>query len=194
MSDMGRDAASGGTHEAAALDTSEGDRPGAAVSLAYEITREDLAAAMRARLRVTKAGRPRRVIIILAGTLLVVNVVLGVTTGKWTLFPLIWSTVVIAMMLLIPRRQIRSFHRALDLRGTHHAQVTDAGVTVTSDRGSATLNWTGIPRYTETDEVFVLLSGDKRAINLTILPKRGLQDPADATRLREILDARTRRV
>jgi hypothetical protein len=48
--------------------------------------------------------------------------------------------------------------------------------------------------YRETHEVFALFSGDHNARLLTLLPKRGLADPADADRLRAILDRHLTRV
>lgn len=72
--------------------------------------------------------------------------------------------------------------------------VTDAGVTVATDDSSTSLNWTVQPRYRETVDGFYMFSPEKNALNFTLLPKRGLRDPADVDRLRAILDAHLSRV
>lgn len=57
-----------------------------------------------------------------------------------------------------------------------------------------TVRWSVMPCYRETPELFVLLSDDKQATGLTLLPKRGLRDPGDLDRLRAVLDRHLRRL
>ncbi|MEU9803187.1 YcxB family protein [Streptomyces sp. NPDC051000] len=56
------------------------------------------------------------------------------------------------------------------------------------------IGWAAQPRYTETAGMFLLLSDDKRAASMTMLPKRGARDPADIDRLRAVLDRNLRRI
>lgn len=56
------------------------------------------------------------------------------------------------------------------------------------------IKWTVQPRHRETPEPFVLLSGDKKATGLTVLPKRGADHPGDGDRLRAVLDRNPTRV
>ncbi|MFI1163374.1 YcxB family protein [Streptomyces sp. NPDC020801] len=101
---------------------------------------------------------------------------------------IVWGLVASGLVALTPWLQARQIHRLSQRQGTFRATVTDTGVALSTDNTTAAVNWAAQPRYAETREVFVLLSGDKNAVGFTALPKRGLQDPADLDRLREILD------
>ena len=61
---------------------------------------------------------------------------------------------------------------------------------VTTGDTPTIVGWGSLPRYAETAELFVMLSTDMNATGLTMLPKRGIQAPTDADRLRAVLDRR----
>ncbi|GLX38207.1 hypothetical protein Sros01_42800 [Streptomyces roseochromogenus] len=54
--------------------------------------------------------------------------------------------------------------------------------------------WSALGHYAETPAHFAVFSGDRQAIQVMVLPRRGLADPADADRLRAILDRHLTRV
>ncbi|MDV5145558.1 YcxB family protein [Streptomyces sp. SBC-4] len=58
----------------------------------------------------------------------------------------------------------------------------------TCQDAETTIRWALLPRYVETPRLFVLLTAKQSGTGFAYLPKRGLADPADADRLRAILD------
>jgi hypothetical protein len=164
---------------------------GQAVELAYRPTVEDLRAALRARSRLTFFGRNQKWLIALAVLLTAVAILLSVTVDRIAL--VVWPLPVglvagLTFDLTLPRLQARAFHKLAEPQGEFRGVVDDSGIRLTSDHGSATLGWQAYPRYIETDTVFVLLSQDKAALGVMVLPKRGVTAPADSDRLRALLD------
>ncbi|MGW2643446.1 YcxB family protein [Streptomyces sp. NPDC001393] len=173
--DMGRDAGQG------------------VVELAYQPTVDDYTAALRERRRVSKAGRRQRRTAVVALVCGAVGIAIGLTQGHVPLFLMIWFPTFGALLLLSPWLQARQLFRLAERHGAHRVTVTEAGLTMTTQNASTTVNWVARPRYRENKEVFVLFGDDKNAACLTVLPKRGLAGPADVDRLRATLDRNLRR-
>ena len=97
------------------------------------------------------------------------------------------------VLVLLPRLQARQLEKISVLRGEFQVRVDDSVVRVTMGDTTTIVGWGSQPRYAETAELFVMLSTDKNATGLTMPPKRGIQAPADADRLRAVLDRRLQR-
>lgn len=168
-----------------------------AVELVYEPTVRDYTQALRARLRASRSGRLQRWLPGLLAVLAALDAALLISGGDqdhWSASVIVWAPLLAVLIAITPWLQARQVHRLAARQGTFRAVVTETGVSMTSEAASATLSWAATPRYAETEEVFVLLSGDRKAVGVTVLPKRGVQDPAGADRLRAILDDRLTRL
>ncbi|MER6627705.1 YcxB family protein [Streptomyces sp. NPDC000987] len=169
--DMGRDAGQG------------------VVELAYRPVAGDFLGALRERERVRRRGWVRRWAIGVMAFASVLNALLTVAGSRkpdW--FLLIWMPLAVALLLCMPRVQARAFLKLAVRNGTYRATVADAGLTMATDNSTTSVDWAAQPRYRETEDAFITYSDDKNASCFTVLPKRGLPDPADADRLRAILD------
>lgn len=177
------------------MDMGRDDVAGQVVELVYRPRAEDFVAALRARGRVSRSARRQKWLIglVLGFGALVVGSALA--KGDSLPYPML-AGMVFALFLLVfqPRLVARQFQRLAERRGEFRVTVTDTGVSVVTDDASTSLNWTVQPRYRETADGFYMFSSEKNALNFTVLPKRGLRDPADADRLRAILDAHLSRV
>ena len=174
--DMGRDAEQG------------------VVELVYQPVAGDFSGALRERRRFNRAGRIQRWGIGFIAVALVIEIAGALAGGHVDWFPLIWMPLFAGLLLLMPQLQARTVVKIAARNGTYRATVTDAGLTMTTDNSTTSVNWAAQPRYRETKDAFFTFSDDKNATCFTVLPKRGLQDPADADRLREILDRNLTRV
>ncbi|MFE0255211.1 YcxB family protein [Streptomyces sp. NPDC059010] len=175
--DMGRDAVQDGV-----------------VELEYKPTVQDLAQALRVRLRASRAGRMRRWLPGALAVLAALQLALMTARDDGSVTSVLWMLIAAGLMAATPWLQARQLHRLAERQGTFRAVVADTGVSVVTDNANMTIGWAALPRYAETSQVFVLLSGDNKAVGITVLPKRGIQDPADADRLRELLDRNLTRV
>ncbi|MFD7874271.1 YcxB family protein [Streptomyces sp. NPDC059766] len=164
------------------------------VELTYQPTAADFAQVLRERRRFSRAGRRFNWVIGAMFCLAAVEAVVWLAGGKPDMFLMMWSGLTAVVFLFLPRLQARTVQRVAARNGVFRAVVTDAGVTVTTDAGSSTIYWSGQPRYRESAQLFTLYSDDKNATCFTLLPKRGLSGPADADRLRAILDRHLTRV
>ncbi|MGW5277731.1 YcxB family protein [Streptomyces sp. NPDC004044] len=168
------------------------------VELAYVPTTADATGALRARMRVTPAGR-RQSGIILASTIVVLGALVVNFTGPRG--PSLGSTVLclaalalfMGMYVFLPALQGRQVHRMVAPQGEFRALVGDAGVRLTSRDCETTYRWPMITRYAEADTLFVLMTPDKHSVGIVVLPKRGVAKPADVDRLRAILDRNAER-
>ncbi|MFD4240653.1 YcxB family protein [Streptomyces sp. NPDC058525] len=170
---------------------------GQAVELHYTPTTADMAEALRARNR-TPAGRRQRrpyVLLSLLGPVLATVLIVRdggttpVTTGLLAGVVFGW-----AYLLFGHRMMARAFRGVLETAGDCTAVVDEHGVAVTGSRSSTHHAWTALAHYAQTPAHFALFSGDRQAATVTVLPVRGLADPADADRLRAILDRNLTRV
>ncbi|WP_395360523.1 YcxB family protein [Streptomyces sp. YH02] len=89
----------------------------------------------------------------------------------------------------------QTFFMAARAQGGEARAVVDAdGGRWTARNADTAIRWALLPRYVETDRLFVLLTPRKTGSGFAYLPKHGLADPADADRLRALLDRHSSRV
>ena len=157
------------------------------VELAYQPVAGDFAGALRERKRFNRTGRIRKVALAFLAVTWVLSAGVAVTGGGADWFLLIYLPLAVGLLLLIPQLQARQLMKAVARNGVHRVTVTDAGLTMATDNSTASVNWAAQPCYRETKDAFFTFSDDKNATCFTVLPKRGLRNPADADRLREIL-------
>ena len=125
------------------------------------------------------------VAVLVAGVLTVVLAI----AGRGVNWQLTGSLVLCGVLLTVsPWLQGSQLYRFAARQGNWRATVADSGLVLTTDNSSLTVNWHMQSRFLETTDLFVLLSGDKNATGLTVLPKRGAQYPANVEQLRAILD------
>ncbi|MFE7836400.1 YcxB family protein [Streptomyces sp. NPDC057474] len=160
------------------------------VELVYRATAGEFREALRASTRASAVARWGRGLLLFSGglglILAVVPLLLGVAPDPKVL---VMTAAPVLGLLVLPRLQARQLHRRAALLGTHHTVLDLWGVTVEHDRGTErAARWSQVSRYAETPRTFVLLSGGVHTPRLTVLPKRGLTSPADADRLRAVLD------
>lgn len=165
-----------------------------AVELVYEPTVQELAQALRARQRASRFGRMQRWLPGVLAVFVALDLASYLAGGHTSLGLLFWALFVAALLPAVPWLTARQLRRLTQRQGTFRAVVTDSGINLTTDTSTTTMTWAAMPRYAETRDVFVLLSGDKQAVGVTLLPKRGLQNPPDIDRLRQILETHLRRV
>ncbi|AZP17576.1 YcxB family protein [Streptomyces aquilus] len=164
------------------------------VELAYQPVVGDYAGALRERRRFNRAGRIQKVALVLIGLAWALDLGAAVGGGDSNTFLLIWVPLVVALLLFQPWLTARQVLKAAARNGAYRATVSDAGLTVVTEHSSTSVGFAAQPRYRETKELFVLYSDDKNATCFTVLPKRGVADPADVDRLRGILDRNLSRV
>ncbi|MFC8915693.1 YcxB family protein [Streptomyces sp. NPDC057116] len=170
-----------------------------AVELTYEPVLADSVGAVRARARATPSGRLQNgelaVCALFALGALFLN--LTASTGPrvgGTVFCLALLIMLVGMHRLVPGLQGQQMHRLYATQGAFRVVVDHEGVRQYSRDLDMTYRWGALPRYTETDDLFVLLSGDRHGVGIAFLPKRGIAGPAGADRLRAILDGNITRV
>ncbi|MGW7486180.1 YcxB family protein [Streptomyces sp. NPDC054786] len=174
---------------------SGGQRIVARVELSYTPTVEDFREALSARAKVSVSFRRTRLLMAFVALCMVSVVVLSWAGDDYgDLLPAVMGLVFLLVLLGQTRMQAKSLHRLAAAKGEQRIVADETGVTVATQQGTTSLTWQAAPRYVETPGLFVLLSGDKNASGLTLLPKRGASGPVDADRLRALLDQRLSRV
>ncbi|MFF5492464.1 YcxB family protein [Streptomyces aquilus] len=164
------------------------------VELAYRPVAGDYATALRERRRFNRAGRLQKVALPLIALAWALDLGLAVGGGDYNTFLLIWAPLFLALLVAQPWLQARQVLKAATRNGVFRASVSEAGLTVVTEHSSTSVGFAAQPRYRETKDLFVLYSDDKNATCFTVLPKRGVADPADVDRLRGILDRNLSRV
>ncbi|WP_405712454.1 MULTISPECIES: YcxB family protein [unclassified Streptomyces] len=171
------------------------DEVGAVVELEYQPTTADFAEALNARAKISTSGRRQRKLLILMPAL---AVLMGITIARGGHGPgaPVWVGLVFVMLgvVLTPWLQGRQLYRFAARQGTCRTVVRETGIEVATDHSTTTVNWAMVPRYRETPQLFVLFSGDKQATGVTMLPKRGVRQPDDLDRLRDVLDRNVQRL
>lgn len=148
------------------------------IELVYTPTVEDFREALAARSRATRAGRRHRLFLnlIAAGTVLVgaLKIAIGEEIDSSLVAVLVAA---VGLILVLPRLQAAQFHRLAADKGEFKVTVEATGVTIANRHSTSTLAWQAAPYHVETPGLFVLLSADKNNACLSILPKRGTDDP-----------------
>ncbi|ORT61870.1 YcxB family protein [Streptomyces sp. CB03238] len=164
-----------------------------AVELTYQPVVADAVGAIRARSRATPSGRLQNGILLASGLLVTGSFGMGFfgpkghTLGSVVVYG-VFLAFIIGLYVLVPRLMGRQVHRMYATQPEFRAVVGDDGVRQFSRDLDMTYRWGALPRYTETGELFVLLTGDRHGVGVVILPKRGIADPDGVDRLRAILD------
>ncbi|OIJ64905.1 YcxB family protein [Streptomyces mangrovisoli] len=170
------------------------DAEQAAVELEFQPVVKDFSGLLKERRRITKAGR-RSLWVAPLVMLIGVAEIAGSLAGQDTSVPVACGLLAGSVaMWFMPHLQGRAFQRLAARNGVMRTVVTDDGVTVSNANTTTTVRWPAQPRYRETADLFVMFSDDKNASCFTVLPKRGLADPADADRLRAIFDRHLARI
>lgn len=171
---------------------------GQTVSLTYEPTIADMAGALHARMRSTPSGRRTRRLLLFSGVMGLCLVALLTVRGDTDITgPVVGAAITLiafGSLYLLPRAQARQLQQMAARQGEFRATVDDRGIRLTTRDSEATSSWGLYPRYTETDELFVLLTADKHSVGVMLLPKRGTPAPDDIDRLRALLDQHVQRV
>ncbi|TXS55073.1 YcxB family protein [Streptomyces sp. t39] len=179
--------------------TAPAGEPGAgtAVEFAYEVTVADLADSLNGRLGATPSGRRTRWLLRAAGVggaVWLVGTALGDPVFTELLPPAMFLVIGFGLTPVVHFLQARQVHTVASRQGPFRAVATAEGVRLVSRDTDTTHRWGMYTRYTETDTVFVLLTGDKHGAGMLTLPKRGATAPDGADRLRTLLDAHIERV
>lgn len=166
------------------------------VELEYQLTREDMRQALKARAKASGRLRRTQQVTVISVAAFVGASAVPLAQGEAPDTQPLVIAVAIGLLLFVlqPWLMARQFHKIASRNGAYRASVDDSGATVSNTGGSSQLNWTAAPRYAETADTFVLLSGDKNASCLTVLPKRGVQEPGGVDRIRTLLDRHIRRL
>ncbi|MEU1501867.1 YcxB family protein [Streptomyces sp. NPDC005732] len=169
---------------------------GECVELEYQVTREDMRQALKARARASgRARRTQRFALIGVAALVGASVVpLANGEAPDTQSLVMAGLIVVLLFVLQPWLLARQFHKIASRNGAYSGRVDDFGVTVSNTGGSSRLNWLAAPHYAETPDAFVLLNGDKNVSCLTVLPKRGVREPGSVDGIRTLLDRHIRRL
>ncbi|MFC7968689.1 YcxB family protein [Streptomyces cinereoruber] len=162
------------------------------MELAYSADFGEVHEAVRARLRATRWWPLMRWSAYGACALAVLVAVLALLQpvpepGTAVLMSLL-GTVAVTATELVPWATARSIYRLIGTQGEARAVVDEDGGRWTSRDTETTIRWALLPRYVETPRLFVLFTDRTSGTGFAYLPKRGLADPADADRLRALLD------
>ncbi|MEU2245623.1 hypothetical protein [Streptomyces sp. NPDC019224] len=160
-----------------------------AVELRYRPVLRDYSVALRARDRVSPAGRRQRFLGVATTGCAVVATSLSLAQGTDVPVPPLVALLLCGPVLLLrPWLMARQLFRLVARQGEFRVRVDESGVGVDTESSSTVVRWPAQPRYLETADLFVMLSDDKNATALTVIAKRGAQDRADVDHLREIFD------
>ncbi|MEU2544464.1 YcxB family protein [Streptomyces roseolus] len=100
----------------------------------------------------------------------------------------------VAVVRLMGPAVARAAFLAVRAQGEARAVVDAEGGRWTARDVEQVIRWPMLPRYVETDRLFVLLTPRRTGSGFAYLPKHGLAGPADAERLRALLDRHSARV
>ncbi|MBO1418049.1 hypothetical protein [Streptomyces sp. FH025] len=146
------------------------------VELAYALTGEDFQEAFAAQARHTLAGRLARIAMWVPAAMAVLGGAAKAADGEAGAGDAVLLAALVALALLAPRLQLRSAQgRAARRGGDYRAVVDAAGVSVTDARGVRALTWSSLPRFLETEHLFVALNRSGTCVML--LPKRATPAP-----------------
>ncbi|WBP90685.1 hypothetical protein [Kitasatospora cathayae] len=150
------------------------------MELRFTPTAGDFRAAFAARARGTVAGRgARRWTNLLAGcaTFTGAGGALTAAANGVARPPAVLMFFFALLVLARPWLRAWQARRLAADKGEFRVLVDEAGVTVTNAVSSTVLDWRELPYYLETPEQFVLLGGNEQTHTLTVLPKRGTDEP-----------------
>ncbi|MEV4939028.1 YcxB family protein [Streptomyces zaomyceticus] len=176
--------------------TENGTRDG--LELVYPAVYADVAEAVRVRLRATRWWPALRWAARGAGALTLLAAAVALFLPRepkpgTAVELLLLGLVAVGAAELVPWGTARSVFLMARSQGEVRAVVDeDGGRWITRDT-DVRVRWAMLPRYVETPRLFVLLTARRNGTGFAYLPKSGFADPADADRLRAVLDRNTRR-
>ncbi|MFI6942824.1 hypothetical protein ACIBI4_26450 [Streptomyces sp. NPDC050418] len=170
------------------MDVSAGER----VELVYVPTRDEMAQAFRARAGAVPSMRWLRrlspVAFAIGGTAVAMGLLDSGRLDWFTGALLGWMVWLAFSVYGHPVLLGHQWQKLIARQGLQRVTIDASGLTAAHDTASGHNTWGATPRYAETRDVFVLLSGDKKAACVIALPKRGIQPAADVDALRSLLD------
>ncbi|MEU7068539.1 YcxB family protein [Streptomyces narbonensis] len=162
------------------------------VELAYQAEFRDVHEAVRVRLRATWWWKLLRWAAWGAGVLALLLTILSLLPPSpepgETVLLVALCVVAVGCAESLPWVTAQSIFRLIRAQGDATAVVDEDGGRWTSRDTETTIRWGLLPRYVETPRLFVLLTAKQSGTGFAYLPKRGLAVPADADRLRAVLD------
>ncbi|MFD4372082.1 YcxB family protein [Streptomyces sp. NPDC058486] len=176
-------------------DSTDHDR----IELAYPAVFADVREAVRVSLRAARWWRVLRwvayVPAVLALLIAVLELLLPGEPDAGTVAEMTGLAVAaVAVLHLTAWAVAWAVFRAVRGQGEARAVVDAEGGRWTARDIQQTIRWGLLPRYVETDRLFVLLTPRNTGSGFAYLPKHGLAGPADADRLRALLDRHSSRV
>ncbi|MGW4199992.1 YcxB family protein [Streptomyces sp. NPDC004726] len=170
-----------------------------AVALVYQPMARDIMTAAKLQRWRTSAGRGQfaataAALVVCAGVAAVRLLDTGSVNDGVFASLAIFGVYIGALLAFTPRMLAGQGIKLWGPLGTFHTVVDGSGIRMTSQVYAQAVAWPAVERYAETAELFVLLSRKPSAAGLVILPKRGIQEPADMDRLRGVLDERLERI
>ncbi|MEU7135741.1 YcxB family protein [Streptomyces sp. NPDC046261] len=168
---------------------------GKAVEFVFRPAAADFEEALRARARRTAAGRTQA----LLGPLMAAAGVAAFAVLRDIALPVLITALVLSVAAASwgtvrgLRTTARRMFSIVEPYGQCRVAADDRGMASTGERVSFTHDWTVFREYLETPGLFVLLGGE-RAAGVSVVPKRGAQDPADVDRFRVVLDRNLKRI
>nr|WSW67221.1 YcxB family protein [Streptomyces sp. NBC_00995] len=166
---------------------------GTPVQLTYTVTWREISDGLRIQLRHSPVGRwCFRVVWTLGAFLGFVIVANLLTRGIDAVGAGVWRFLLTACLLLVAFRWLMALALLAYARhlGEHRVTVDASGIRTVTERHTNETGWTFYGRCVEGRRVFVLLTPDIWGTGVMVLPKRGLETPQDADRLREAIGAR----
>ncbi|WP_185909483.1 YcxB family protein [Streptomyces sp. WAC01280] len=168
------------------------------IELAYPAEFKDVHEAVRVRLRATSWWKLLRWAAwgasVLALLLTILTLLPPSPEPGETVLLVALCIVAVGCAESLPWVTAQSLFRLIRAQGDATAVVDDDGGRWTSRDTETTIRWAMLPRYVETPRLFVLLTAKQSGTGFAYLPKSGLADPADADRLRAVLDRNSSRV
>ncbi|WP_432135013.1 MULTISPECIES: YcxB family protein [unclassified Streptomyces] len=161
------------------------------VEVRHTTTADQFREALRGHAKVSPAARRQRWSVLVVGAFLVVMAV-HTTDDSIVVDPVsVFLAVLFLLFGLVGIRSMtaRAQQRIHEAHGERRITVDESGVTVETAHTLTRYGWPSMSRYVETRHLFVLVSADKRASCLVILPKRGTDGTDHAAPLRDLLGA-----
>ncbi|MEU3610515.1 YcxB family protein [Streptomyces sp. NPDC035033] len=188
-----------GTSDDSALPAGHGRSAPDRVELAYSAVLADVREAVRIRLRTTLWWRALRWAAYgtaaLALAIVLLELLLPGEPDAGTVAKMAGlGLAAVAVVELMGPAVALVFFRAVRAQGDVRAVLDDDSGRWTSRDTDTAIRWAMLPRYVETDRLFVLLTAGQAGSGFAYLPKHGLAGPADADRLRALLDRRSNRL
>ncbi|MER7725340.1 YcxB family protein [Streptomyces sp. NPDC096323] len=162
------------------------------VRLTYVVTWREISDGLKIQMRHSRVGRWCHRLMWGLGAFLAFAIAATVLTrGITAVDPSTWSSFLVICLLLVAVRKVTALGLLGYARhlGEHRVTVDASGIRTVTAAHTQETGWQFYGRCVEGRRVFVLLTPDASRTGVMILPKRGLEDPQDADRLRELMSS-----